>query len=132
MCRLYSMDNSMEMEGDCTPVAMSPLKRISVSKAVIKAELRAALQQLSSHGLMHGAKWAAEQVVCESVSDSLLALSSPARPRARALSLFLSLARARALSTCLSHCGKWNRWSVSATLMRPRSRLRLDGCLRLR
>ena len=62
-----SMDNSMEMEGDCTPEAMSPLKRISVSKALIKAELRAALQQLSSHGLMHGAKWAAEQVLCESV-----------------------------------------------------------------
>ena len=68
LCAVFdSMDNSMEMEGDCTPVAMSPLKRISVSKAVIKAELRAALQQLSSHGLMHGAKWAAEQVLCESV-----------------------------------------------------------------
>jgi hypothetical protein len=65
----------MEMEGDCAPVAMSPLKRISVSKAVIKAELRAALQQLSSHGLMHGAKWAAEQVVCVSLCLILSSLS---------------------------------------------------------
>jgi len=90
----------MEMEGDYTPVAMSPLKRISVSKAVIKAELRAALQQLSSHGLMHGAKWAAEQVLCVCVSLCLIlsSLSLSPRPPTRAFSLCLSLSRARFLS----------------------------------
>lgn len=55
----------MEME-DASSAAASPVKAITplgVSKASMKAELRASHQQLSAHGLMHGAKWAAEQII---------------------------------------------------------------------
>jgi anaphase-promoting complex subunit 8 len=54
----------MEMEGEGPLFSESPSKGLAgVSKARIKAELRAARVQLSNHGLMHSAKWAAEQVV---------------------------------------------------------------------
>jgi hypothetical protein len=52
----------MEME-DASSAAASPFKGLGVSKATIKAELRASHQKLSAHGLMHGAKWAAEQII---------------------------------------------------------------------
>ena len=53
----------MEMEGEGASVCATPFKVLGISKALIKAELRASHLQLSAHGLMHGAKWAAEQVV---------------------------------------------------------------------
>jgi len=53
----------MEMEGEGASVCATPFKVLGISKAIIKAELRASHLQLSAHGLMHGAKWAAEQVV---------------------------------------------------------------------
>ena len=51
----------MEMEGEGASSFSSPFK--GVSKAMIKAELRASQRKLSAHGLMHGAKWAAEQII---------------------------------------------------------------------
>ena len=50
----------MEMESEAPS---SPFKGFDVPKAHIKAELRASHQLLSAHGLMHSAKWAAEQVI---------------------------------------------------------------------
>lgn len=53
----------MEMEGEGASPFSSPFKGLGVSKALIKAELRASQRKLSAHGLMHGAKWAAEQII---------------------------------------------------------------------
>jgi hypothetical protein len=43
----------MEMEPEGASILESPVKRIGISKAMIKAELRAAHKHLSAHGLMH-------------------------------------------------------------------------------
>ncbi|KAJ1469004.1 hypothetical protein T484DRAFT_1853340 [Baffinella frigidus] len=81
-----SPQDEMEMEHDTSQldISISSLASVDVPESfVVQNELREAVKELSEHGLMHSAKWAAEMVAVTGLGEITQGVGQGQQPSRR-------------------------------------------------